>query len=178
MNVVAGYREGTLNSSSFPTQTSLAQFAAQHSVALTRFAFLLCGDHQRAEDLVQDAYLALHRRFGAVLTVEAPVAYARRSIVNAHISQARRRSASERVTDDLPEFAATAADTAEQDAMWRALTVLPERQRAVLVLRYYLDLPDAEIAGLLGCRTGTVRSLATRAFAALRTSPALAEDHR
>jgi RNA polymerase sigma factor (sigma-70 family) len=59
-------------------------------------------------------------------------------------------------------------DAGEQDAMWRALAALPERQRAVLVLRYYLDLPDGEIASALGCREGTVRSLATRAFAALR----------
>jgi len=58
--------------------------------------------------------------------------------------------------------------------MWRALAVLPDRQRAVLVLRYYLDLPDAEIGDALDCRPGTVRSLATRAFAALRTHPELA----
>ena len=62
-------------------------------MGLTRFAYLLCGDHTLAEDLVQDTYLALYRRFGETLTVAAPVAYARRAIVNAHISRARGRAA-------------------------------------------------------------------------------------
>jgi RNA polymerase sigma factor (sigma-70 family) len=74
----------------------------------------------------------------------------------------------------VPDAATGAHDSSEQDAMWRALAVLPDRQSAVLVLRYYLDLADAEIAAALGCRYGTVRSLATRAFAALRTHPDLA----
>lgn len=173
MNVTAAHREGTLSSS-----TTLDDFAAQQSVPLTRFAFLLCGDHQRAEDLVQDAYLALYRRFSRTLPIEAPVAYARRAIVNAQISHARRRSSSERITGELPELPSAAPDSAEQDAMWRALAVLPDRQRAVLVMRYYLDLPDAAIAETLSCREGSVRSLATRAFAALRTSPQLTEDQR
>ncbi len=160
------------------SSTTLEDFAARQSVPLTRFAFLLCGDHQRAEDLVQDAYLALYRRFGGALPIEAPVAYARRAIVNAQISHARRRSSSERVLDVLPDLPTAAPDTTGQDAMWRALAVLPDRQRAVLVLRYYLDQTDAEIATTLGCREGTVRSLASRAFAALRTSPQLTEDQR
>lgn len=160
------------------SSTTLEAFAAQQSVSLTRFAYLLCGDHQRAEDLVQDAYLALHRRFGAVLPLEAPVAYARRAILNAQISHARRRSSSERIVDMLPELPSAPPDTGGQDAMWRALAGLPDRQRAVLVLRYYLDQTDAEIARTLDCREGTVRSLASRAFTALRTSPQLTEDQR
>jgi RNA polymerase sigma-70 factor (sigma-E family) len=167
------HREGTLSG-----ERTLSGFASEQSVPLTRFAYLLCGDHQQAEDLVQDAYLALYRRFGETLTIDAPVSYARRTILNAHISAGRRRSASERVLAEVPDSPTPATDSAEQDAMWRALTVLPDRQRAVLVLRYYLDVPDAEIARTLGCRAGTVRSLATRAFATLRTHPALAEDHR
>jgi len=70
--------------------TTLERSAAEHS-GLTRFAYLLCGDRQRAENLVQDTLLAMHRRFGAVITVDNPVAYARRAIVNSNISLARRR---------------------------------------------------------------------------------------
>jgi RNA polymerase sigma-70 factor (sigma-E family) len=158
----------------------LADFAREHSVRLTRFAYLLCGDRGLAEDLVQDAFLALYRRFGEQLPIEAPVAYARRVVVNGHISHTRRRSAT--VLAEVPERADEVPHPEDQDAMWRALATLPERQRTVLVLRYYLDLPDREIAAALDCREGTVRSLAARAFATLRTVPGLhalgAEDDR
>lgn len=154
--------------------TTLADFATNHGVSLTRFAYLLCGDRGRAEDLVQDTYVAIYRRFGGELPVDAPVAYARRAIVNANTSRVRRRSAHETVSDDLPEVAVYAPLADEQDAMWRALAVLPHRQRAVLVLRYYIDLPDREIASLINATEGTVRSLAARAFATLRDHPALA----
>jgi RNA polymerase sigma-70 factor (sigma-E family) len=153
--------------------TTLAEFVADHGVSLTRFAYLLCGDRGRAEDLVQDTFLAMYRRFGPELPVAAPVAYARRAIVNANTSRVRRRSAHETVSDDLPDAPVTASPVDEEDAMWRALALLPERQRAVLVLRYYIDLPDREIASLLDATEGTVRSLAARAFAALRDDPAL-----
>jgi RNA polymerase sigma-70 factor (sigma-E family) len=156
-------------------RTTLTAFAAQHSVALTRFAYVLTGDRQLAEDLVQDCFLALYRRFGEALPIEAPVAYARRVIANAQVSRMRMSSA-ERVVDALPETGIDGTDVSEQDAAWRMLATLPNRQRAVLVLRYYLDLPDDEIARTLGCRVGTVRSLAARAFAALREHPVLAAD--
>jgi len=155
---------------------TLTAFAAQHSVGLTRFAFVLSGDRQLAEDLVQDCLLALHRRFGERLPLDEPVAYARRVIVNGQVSRRRRRAASEVVTDVVPEVGVDAADVSEQDAAWRLLAALPKRQRAVLVLRYYVDLTDEEIARTLSCRVGTVRSLAARAFAALREHPALAAD--
>lgn len=161
-------REGALSD-----DRTLSGFAAEHSLTLTRFAYLLCADHQRAEDLVQDAFLSLYRRFGDALPLDAPLAYARRTIVNANVSRTRKRSAGEQVTADVPDSPASDADVGGQDEMWRALAVLPDRQRAVLVLRYYLDLPDSEIARALSCREGTVRSLATRAFAAIRTHPAL-----
>jgi RNA polymerase sigma-70 factor (sigma-E family) len=152
----------------------LADFATANSVGLTRFAYLLCGDRGLAEDLVQDAFVALYRRFGERLPLEAPVAYARRTIVNGHISHARRRSASAVVLGAVPDRPVEERGSAEQDAMWQVLATLPDRQRAVLVLRYYLDLSDADIAAALGCRAGTVRSLAARAFAALRVHPEFA----
>jgi RNA polymerase sigma-70 factor (sigma-E family) len=159
-----------------PQAVTLTAFAAQHSVGLTRFAFVLSGDRQLAEDLVQDCLLALHRRFGETLPIDEPVAYARRVIVNGQVSRRRRLAASEVVTDVVPEVGVDAADVSEQDAAWRLLAALPKRQRAVLVLRYYVDLTDEEIARTLSCRVGTVRSLAARAFAALREHPALAAD--
>jgi RNA polymerase sigma-70 factor (sigma-E family) len=157
-------------------ETTLTAFAAQHSVGLTRFAYVLTGDRQLAEDLVQDCFLALHRRFGETLQLEAPVAYARRVIANGQTSRMRRRSSTETVIDELPDIGVDGADVSEQDAAWRMLATLPDRQRAVLVLRYYVDLPDDEIAQTLDCRVGTVRSLAARAFAALRQHPVLAAD--
>jgi RNA polymerase sigma-70 factor (sigma-E family) len=155
---------------------SLAEFATAHSVGLTRFAYVLCGDRGLAEDLVQDAFAALYRRFGERLQLAAPVAYARRAIVNGHISHARRRATSATVLGEVPERPVEDSDTLERDAMWQALGTLPDRQRAVLVLRYYLDLSDDDIAAALDCRMGTVRSLASRAFAALREHPALASS--
>ena len=162
--------------------TTLAAFAGEHGLSLTRFAYVLCGDRGLAEDLVQDTYLALYRKYGGTLPLDAPVAYTRRAIVNAYISRGRRRSSRELSIADLPDQPVEMATADEQDAMWQALAVLPDRQRTVLVLRYYVDLADREIARVIGASEGTVRSIATRAFAALRNHPALnptsAEDQR
>ena len=161
---------------------TLAAFAGDHGLALTRFAYVLCGDRGVAEDLVQDTYLALFRRYGGELPVHAPVAYARRSIVNAYLSRRRRRSSLELASEELPERPVEMVTPDDQDAMWQALAALPDRQRAVLVLRYYVDLSDRDIARALGASEGTVRSLAARAFAALRVdptfSPTSAEDQQ
>ena len=115
----------------------------------------------------------MYRRFGDVLPIEAPVAYARRAVANAHVSMVRTKITGATVVGAVPDRATDALDFAEQNAMWRAIATLPDRQRHVLVLRYYLDLPDAEIARTLDCREGTVRSLAARAFSALREHPEL-----
>jgi RNA polymerase sigma-70 factor (sigma-E family) len=153
--------------------TPLATFVAEHGRTLTRFAYLICGDRGVAEDLTQDAFTSLYRRYGDYLPLEAPVAYARKTIVNGHISTTRRKMASVTTLGLVPDRAVDSADPAERDAMWQALSGLGDRSRAVLVMRYYLDLHDREIAELLGCREGTVRSLATRAFAQLRDNPHL-----
>ena len=154
-------------------QPSPAAFAERHGVELTRLAYLLVGDRQLAEDLVQDVLLALHRRFGETITADAPLAYARRALANAAISRSRRRSD---VVAAEPPDRAVVDEPREQGAMWHALDSLPSRQRSVLVLRYYADLSDARIAEVLGCREGTVRSLAARAFATLRADRTLLED--
>lgn len=150
-------------------------FVVARGPALLRFAYLLTHDHALAEDLVQNALLKAHRRWKAVGHADHPHAYVRRAVVHEFVSWRRRRSSGE-IPGPIPDAGQpdTADLLAERDLTWRALAELPPRQRAVLALRYYEALPDTEIAAVLGCAEGTVRSLATRAFAALREHPQLA----
>lgn len=149
-------------------------FVAGRGKALLRFAYLLSRDQALAEDLVQEALVKAHRRWQQVLRTGRCETYVRRIVVNEYASWRRRRRNSE-LPGAIPD--APQADLwdarAERDAMWQALAGLPPRQRAVLVLRYYEGLPDPEIAAVLGCAEGSVRSLASRAFAALREHPDL-----
>jgi RNA polymerase sigma factor (sigma-70 family) len=157
-----------------PGGQSLGDFAREHALELTRFAYLVSADRNRAEDLVQDVLLAMHRRFGARLEIEQPLAYARRAIVNANISWSRRRSSTEVLTATDLDRPVHDADPGSADNLWHLVGGLPHRQRVVLVMRYYLGYSDTEIAETLGCRRGTVRSLASRALADLRGSDDLA----
>ena len=156
-----------------PGGQGLGDFAREHGLELTRFAYLVSGNRSRAEDLVQDVLLAMHRRFGAWLDVEQPLAYARRAIVNANVSWGRRRANTEVLTAVDLDRPVVEADPGSADGLWQLVTGLPHRQRVVLVMRYYLGYSDAEIAEVLGCRRGTVRSLASRALADLRGSAAI-----
>jgi RNA polymerase sigma-70 factor (sigma-E family) len=144
-------------------------FVASRGATLLRFAFVLTHDRGRAEDLVQDALVKVHRRWDRVLAAEQPEAYVRRVVTNEFLSWRRRRSSGE-TPAVLPSTSAAdhAAGVDERDVMWRALAALPRRQRAVLVLRFYEDLPDAQIAAVLDCAVGTVASLASRGLTALR----------
>ncbi|HST47439.1 SigE family RNA polymerase sigma factor [Jatrophihabitans sp.] len=153
-----------------PGGRGLGDFAREHGLELTRFAYLVSADRSRAEDLVQDVLLAMHRRFGARLEIEQPLAYARRAIVNANISWARRRASTEVLTAVDPDRPVSESDPGSADGLWQLVAGLPHRQRVVLVMRYYLGYSDAEIAETLACRRGTVRSLASRALADLRGS--------
>lgn len=150
------------------------EFVVARGPALVRFGYLLTGDAGQAEDLVQDALVKAFRRWSGDVAVERPEAYVRRIIVNDVTSWRRRRSSTE-VVGSVPDYGHgdAAEASADRDVMWRALAELPRRQRAVMVLRYYENLPDSEIAGVLGCGASTVRSLASRAFAALRRRPDL-----
>jgi RNA polymerase sigma-70 factor (sigma-E family) len=157
---------------------SLGGFAAMHQVGLTRFVYLLAGDRYLAEDLVQDVLTAMFRRFGDSLPIENPVAYARAAAVNTWVSRRRLRSSTRERSAGLrpgDHVTTTLPDLAERDVVWRALARLSRRQRAVLVLRFYADLTDRDIAAILGCRIGTVSSLAARALAALRKDADLAD---
>lgn len=145
-------------------------FMAAHSGDLLRTAWLLVGDHHRAEELTQQAlvrtYAAWHRaREGD------PLAYTRRVLVNLRVDTWRRRRR-EVLTDRLPERATpdAAARVADRDQLVRALALLTPRQRRVVVLRHLVGLPEAEVAADLGVSVGTVKSTASRGLATLRAA--------
>jgi RNA polymerase sigma-70 factor (sigma-E family) len=141
--------------------------------ALLRFAYLVTRDHTRAEEAVQDALIAAYSRWARICRVQDPEAYVRRSIVNADISRWRRFFRRETPTEDAGTTNASpdhAVAQAEHDAVWALCATLPAKQRAAVVLRYYEDLPDAEIAVILDCSPATVRSQIHRALASLRTT--------
>jgi RNA polymerase sigma-70 factor (sigma-E family) len=144
-------------------------FASSALPGLLRFGHVLTGDPDEAQDLVQEALAGLLRRWRSVRH-DNPAAYVRKTMVNVHITRWRRWGSRVRV-GEVP--ATSASDPSllrsdEFDSMKRALAQVPLRQRTVLVLRYYEDLPDAQIAWLMGCSTGTVKSQAFRGLAALR----------
>lgn len=143
---------------------------------LMRRAFLLVGDHGHAEDLVQSALTTayLHWR-----RIREPRAYLRTVMTRSAIGWRSRRWHGELPTDrlpDRPQPGDALADADLTDAVRRALMALPVQQRAVVVLRYFEDCPEAEIAEILGCSTGTVKSRASRALTALRAGGLLAEE--
>ncbi len=146
------------------------EFTRAQLPALLRFARVLCLDRGLAEDVVQDVLARAYGRWETIGALEKPDAYVRRMIVNEFLSW-RRKWARVVPVAEIPELA-TASDSAVQQAD-RALLItelakLPRRQLAVIVLRFYGGLSDAEIATDLGCSSGTVRAHASRALAALR----------
>ena len=144
--------------------------------ALQRTALLLTGDPHSAQDLVQNTLTKLYLAWDRIEQRDRVDAYARRVLVNEHRSSWRRAWRRHEVTTDvLPETGATSpVHDGEGDAVWAFVASLPPRQRAVIVLRYYEDLTEAETADLLGITRGTVKSQAHRALAALRAN---VEDH-
>jgi RNA polymerase sigma-70 factor (sigma-E family) len=136
---------------------------------------MLCGDRHRAEDLVQSVLAKAYPRWPRISAMQRPEAYLKAILVNEELRWWRRRGNREVPVAEpaAAEPAATgdaAGAQASRDAAWALLRRLPGRQRAVLALRYYEDLSDAEIADLLGCRRSTVRSQASRALATLRAA--------
>ncbi len=150
-------------------------FVTSRWPGLVRLAFGLTGDRWMAEDLAQTALAKAYVAWRRVSRADDPDAYLRRILVNASNRRFRRR----RVTEQPGDPPETAVDgpaelVSERAALLAALRQLPPRQRAVVVLRYWEDLTDAQIAASLGCSPGTVRSQLSRALAKLRTSAALA----
>jgi RNA polymerase sigma-70 factor (sigma-E family) len=147
------------------------EYVAARGAALVRFATLLTGDDHRAQDLAQEALAKAYLSWRRIRRTDRPDVYVRRLLVNADRSWWRRRSSREVPVDrttDAVVIRDIGHDAGERDAMWRLILRLPERQRAVVVLRYYEDLDDNTIAEILDCSPVTVRTHAMRALAALR----------
>lgn len=161
-------------------QEDFDAFVAARSTSLLRTAYLLTRDPALAEDLLQTALAKAWPAWGRI--DGAPEAYVRRILVNTYSTWWRRRWNGEVATETLPEqphvsragHAATRQVDDRAD-LWDALGRLPKRQRAVVVLRFYEDLSEAETAALLQCSVGTVKSQASRALAKLRVDPSLQE---
>jgi RNA polymerase sigma-70 factor (sigma-E family) len=153
-------------------------FAASRWPGLVRLAFGLTGDRWTAEDIAQTALARAYVSWRRVSRADDPDAYLRRILVNASNRRFRRRRVTEQ-PGDLPEVAVEGpADlVGERAALLAALRQLPPRQRAVVVLRYWDDLTDAQIAATLGCSPGTVRSQLSRALVTLRANPVFGEGH-
>lgn len=153
---------------------------AEHYRPMVRLATLLLSDQGRAEEVVQDAFVALHGRWSRLDDAERATAYLRRSVVNGCRSAHRRRGVEARHPPSPPEDAASAEVSAlaaaDRDEVLRALGGLSPRQREVLVLRYYLDLSEADIADALRISRGAVKSHASRGIDALRTRLAASDD--
>ena len=140
-----------------------------HLPGATRLAYLLTGDKASAEDVAQDAFLRVAARLGALRDEAAFGAYLHRAVVNGARNRARRVTLERRHLRPPTTAAYDLPDVGTRDALWAALLRLPYRQRAALVLRFYLDLSEADIAERLRCRPGTVKSAVARGLAALRS---------
>jgi RNA polymerase sigma-70 factor (sigma-E family) len=158
--------------------TDFDDWVRVRGAVLLRFAYLVTRDHHRAEEAVQDALVAAYPRWPRIVQAGDPEAYLRRSIVNADISRWRRFRRRETPTDEPPPQTAgdIGADVAAQDHAWTLCARLPVRQRAAVVLRYYEGCSDAEIAQILDCTAGTVRSQIHRALATLRRELSVPEE--
>lgn len=149
----------------------LSELYTRHGPAAQRLAFLLTGDRALAEDLVQEAFVRVVGRFGHLRVPDAFASYLRRTIVNLHTSQLRRRRL-ERAwlererghvisTDAMPDVGA-------REELWTAVLELPARQRAAIVLRFYEDLSERETAEVLRCSPAAAKALTARAMETLR----------
>jgi RNA polymerase sigma-70 factor (sigma-E family) len=160
------------------TRAEFERFVASHGDRLLRTAYLITWDLAEAEDLVQECLLRVARRWPRVRTMTRPQAYARRILVNLALDGAKRRT---RLKSELQEphgpllqaplGAQSLDDLAaleNRGELFDALGALPERQRLVLVLRYFADLSEAQTAEALGCSLGTVKSTSSRGLAHLR----------
>ena len=154
------------------------RFVTDRGGSLLRTAYLMAGNLAEAEDLVQETLLRVARRWPKVRAMEYPAAYARRVLVNVALDGAERRA--RRAGELAASGGGGAADPADaraergldgvdaQGELLGALGALTARQRAVILLRYWEDLPEADVAEILGCSVGTVKSTASRGLARLR----------
>ncbi|MFJ4670566.1 SigE family RNA polymerase sigma factor [Kitasatospora purpeofusca] len=153
-------------------------FAATRWRRLVRTAYLLTGDYHEAEDVVQATLAKVFRSWPRISRLDEPDAYVHRALVNNNLSRHRRRRVRQLLVPVLPERAHSAGaghrDVEERSVLLQALAELPPRQRAVVVLRYWEDMGEQQVAEVLGCSAGNVKSQASRGLAKLRGHPALA----
>jgi RNA polymerase sigma-70 factor (sigma-E family) len=155
-----------------------ARFVDERQRALLQSAWLLTGDWGLAEDLVQASLARTWLRWQRIRRRDDPEIYVRRVMVSTWVNWSRRKWRGERPGDDLPDRPAPgdlASEAVARVAVRRALGSLTDRQRAVLVLRVYDDLTEAQTAQVLGCAVGTVKSTMSQALAKLRADRLLAE---
>jgi RNA polymerase sigma-70 factor (sigma-E family) len=146
-------------------------FAAAGFPRLRRAAFLLTGHHQQAEDAAQTALVKTYAAWSRIRR-DDPYAYARRVLAN-HVTDQWRRPIREHAGDEVPDRPVPrdlAEDVARQQWLLHALTTLTERERLVIVMRHYFDMPEAEVAAVLGIAVGSVKSLNSRGLKKLRVS--------
>jgi RNA polymerase sigma-70 factor (sigma-E family) len=152
-------------------RTGLTELFREHHLELVRLALIMVGDLATAEDVVQDVFERLHRRWHRLGQPASDLAYARSSVLNACRSVHRRSAVARKYAPNLAAPPGPWADgtsaLADRSELTHALRTLPRRQREVLVLRYYLDLDAAEIAATLRITPSAVRSTCTRGLAAL-----------
>jgi RNA polymerase sigma-70 factor (sigma-E family) len=151
--------------------SAIAELYLHHAEYFGRVAFLLTDSNEQAQDIVQDAFARLAGRFHRIRDPMAMRAYVRKTIVNLAINHYRKRETERsylRSSATMPAPAAYEVDVESRRDIIQALRSLTPRQRAAVVLRYYEDLPEAEIAQLLHCPLGTVKSTLSRALSALR----------
>jgi len=152
----------------------LGELYLRHADDAVRLAYLLTGDRDLAEDLVQDAFVRLAGRLVHLRDPDAFHAYLRRTVVNLSHSHFRRkkveRAYSQRLRGSIGATDGRSSDRPLEDreVLWRALGRLSGRQRAAIVLRFYEDLPERQVAEILKCRPGTVKSLVSRGLETLR----------
>jgi len=150
--------------------TAVTALYQEHALGLVRLAYVMLGSRPSAEDVVQEAFYGLYRRWDWLSDPDRALPYVRSAVLNGCRSVLRRRPARDLEAVHQPaEISAEAAalTSEERREVMRALRRLPDRQRETLVLRFYLDEPEAEIARVMGIRPGTVRSTTHRALSAL-----------
>jgi RNA polymerase sigma-70 factor (sigma-E family) len=156
-----------------PMSGSLEDLYLRHAAGAVRLAFLLTGDRDLAQDVVQDAFVRVAGRFRHLRRPDAFEAYLRRAVVNLCASHHRRTRVARAYLErqrHAPEPVIYAPDVGIRDQLRAALRTLPMRQRAAVVLRYYEDLPEQRVAEMLGCSIPAARSLVARAMESLRDS--------
>ena len=140
---------------------ALSELYRERVYAMARLAAAIAGSQTEGEEIAQEAFLVIHQRWDQI---ENPAGYLRAVVTNRAIGHLRRQKLERR----QPPAPAAVAEMPELDETWAALATLTERQRAVLVLRFYEDLSEAQIAEVLGCRPGTVKSNLARGLDRLR----------